>query len=180
MKKPKSNKTLVVNLLAGPGAGKSTMAASIFSELKWKGIDCELATEFAKDLVWEERHKTFENQIYIFGKQHHRIFRLMGQVDVIITDSPLLLTSMYDREQRTSLRQLVFGEVNKCWNLNVFINRKKKYNPNGRNQTKRQAKAIDTRLKTFLNDNDVPYIQIEGTHQGVHDVVAAVIKQIKT
>lgn len=34
-------KTLVVNLFAGPGAGKSTGAAYIFSKLKMLGYDCE-------------------------------------------------------------------------------------------------------------------------------------------
>ncbi len=60
---------LIVNLFGGPGAGKSTMAAGLFSELKWRGINCELATEYAKEKVWEESYAIFENQIYIFGKQ---------------------------------------------------------------------------------------------------------------
>lgn len=41
--------TLVVNLLGGPGCGKSTGAAYIFSQLKMRNIDAELVTEFAKD-----------------------------------------------------------------------------------------------------------------------------------
>ena len=36
---------LVVNLFGAPCAGKSTAAAYIFSQLKMKGINCELATE---------------------------------------------------------------------------------------------------------------------------------------
>ena len=28
-------KSLIVNMIAGPGAGKSTMAAHVFAELKW-------------------------------------------------------------------------------------------------------------------------------------------------
>jgi len=60
--------TLIVNLFGGPSSGKTTMAAGLFCLLKMHGIDCELVTEFAKDLVWEERFKTLKNQQYIFGK----------------------------------------------------------------------------------------------------------------
>jgi len=123
---PRYKKTIVVNLLAGPGAGKSTLAAALFSKLKWCGIECELAAEYAKDLVWEKRDKTFENQVYIFGKQHHRIFRLLGQVQVVITDSPLLLTPIYDGEKRSTLKQLVFEETNKCNNLKKRLCSKRK------------------------------------------------------
>ncbi len=49
----KKHDTLVVNLLGGPGSGKSTTAADVFARLKWQDINCELVTEFAKDLVWE-------------------------------------------------------------------------------------------------------------------------------
>ena len=42
---------LVVNLFGVPGAGKSTGAAYIFSQLKMAGVNAELITEFAKDKV---------------------------------------------------------------------------------------------------------------------------------
>jgi hypothetical protein len=154
-------------LLGGPGAGKSTMAASLFSKLKWMGIDCELAAEYAKDLVWEKRNKTFENQVYIFGKQHHRIFRLLGQVQVVITDSPLFLTPIYDGEKRATLKKLVFEETAKCNNLNVLVVRRKDYNPNGRLHTKSQAAGVDGTVKSFLKQNKIPFIEIEGNEQGV-------------
>ena len=38
---------IVVNLFGVPGAGKSTGAAYIFSQLKINGINAELITEFA-------------------------------------------------------------------------------------------------------------------------------------
>lgn len=59
---------LVVNLFGAPGAGKSTGAAYVFSQLKMRGINAELVTEFAKDKVWEENDEVFKHQEYIFGK----------------------------------------------------------------------------------------------------------------
>ena len=173
---PKYKNTIVVNLLAGPGAGKSTMAAALFSKLKWVGVDCELAAEYAKDLVWEKRHKTFENQVYIFGKQHHRIFRLLGQVQVVITDSPLLLTPIYDGERRQTLKKLVFEESGKCNNLNILVVRRKDYNPNGRIHTKSQAAKVDGTVKAFLKENSIPFVEVEGTPDGADHIKDLVLK----
>ena len=176
---PKYKKTLVINLMAGPGAGKSTMAAALFAQLKWKGIDCELAAEYAKDLVWEKRDKTFENQVYIFGKQHNRLFRLLGQVEVVITDSPLLLTPIYDGQKRETLKQLVFEEVNRCNNLNIFVVRRKDYNPNGRKHTKSQADIIDGTVKNFLKENNIPFVEVEGTPIGVCKIITLVDRLLR-
>ena len=89
--------TLIVNLFGAPGTGKSTTMAQLFSILKWNKIDCEMASEFAKDLVWENRQETFKDQTYIFAKQNHKLFRCNGKVDVVICDSPLLLSTVYNR-----------------------------------------------------------------------------------
>ena len=43
--------TIVVNLIGGPGSGKSTTAAGLFYNLKKLGINCEMALEYAKDKV---------------------------------------------------------------------------------------------------------------------------------
>ena len=44
-------KTIVVNLIAGPCSGKSTIAAGLFHKLKKQGIEAEMSLEFAKDKV---------------------------------------------------------------------------------------------------------------------------------
>ena len=63
-------RTLVVNLFAQPGAGKSTGAAYLFYNLKCLGVNCEYVSEFAKDKVWEENKSVFEDQNYIFAVSH--------------------------------------------------------------------------------------------------------------
>ena len=55
---------LVINLFGAPGAGKSTAAAYIFANLKMKGINCELITEYEKDKLYEGSVEVFNNQLY--------------------------------------------------------------------------------------------------------------------
>ena len=58
---------LIINLFGAPGAGKSTGAAYVFSQLKAAGVNAELVTEFAKDKVWERNKGRFrESGIYLW------------------------------------------------------------------------------------------------------------------
>lgn len=168
-------KTLVVNLFAGPGTGKSTAAAGIFFDLKNLHINCELAFEFAKDLTWEKRDYTFNNQIYIFGEQHHRVYRLLGQVDVVITDSPILLTPVYDTEKRASLEQLVLEEHSKMWTYNVFLKRLKSYNPIGRRHDEDHAHKIDKKVLEILDRTNQSYETFEASTEGKTAIVKKVL-----
>lgn len=143
---------IVVNLYAGPGSGKSTTCAGVFSKLKLAGVNCEMALEYAKDKVWESSFKVLDNQIYVFGKQLHRLWRLKDQVDVIITDSPLLMSILYDSSKNTNFKNLVLDQYNSFNNLNYFINRNDSYNPKGRMQTIEEAKKLDVELQEILCD----------------------------
>lgn len=171
--------TLVVNLFAGPGTGKSTMAAGIFHDLKSMDVNCELAAEFAKDLVWEQRHKTFEDQIYLFAKQYHRIFRLLGQVDVVITDCPILLSPVYDVERRLTFQRLVVEEHRKMWTYNVFLKRKKMFNPKGRNHNLEQAVQLDKDILNQLDDLGESYETVDGTTEGKNKIVNQIISLLQ-
>ena len=165
------NKTIIVNLFSGPGAGKSTTAAGLFHKLKINGINCELVTEFAKHITWKEDFNTLKNQIYVFAKQHDRMFHLKDKVDVIITDSPIIMGLSYcnwDLIPR-SFEQLVVDEFNRtdAVNINYFINRVKEYNPSGRSQTEEEAKEKDMEIKTLLNKYDVSFQTIDGDENAV-------------
>jgi hypothetical protein len=165
-----SQKPIVVNLYAGPGTGKSTSCAQIFSELKWQGVNCEMAREFAKDKVWEESFKVLDDQIYIFGKQQHRMKVLIGQVDVIITDSPLLLSVIYDKTGNQNFKNLVLDTHNQFENINVFLEREKPYNPKGRVQNEDKAKILDNQIKDLLNELNIPFIKMKGNHSEISKI----------
>lgn len=148
---------IVINLLGGPCTGKSTLAADLFSTLKKMGIECELVMEYAKDKVCEESYHTLDNQIYVFGKQLHRMWRLIGKVDVIITDSPLLLSILYDKKKNKTFRKLVLEQYYQFKNITYFIERSFDYNENGRYQNEDEAKKLDNELLKLLETNDVDF-----------------------
>ena len=147
--------TLVVSFGSGPGAGKSTLCAAVFAELKWEGINCEIAPEYAKGIVWEGSLNKLRNQIYIFGKQHQAIFRLCGAVDVILTDSPIIFSAVYDERKDPLFKQFVVQEYKRFNNMLFYVERVKKYLPKGRTQTESEARAVDEVVSTMLTENDI-------------------------
>lgn len=164
---------IVINLFAGPGVGKSTNAAKIFAELKMKGVNCEMALEFAKDKVWEESFRTMDDQIYIFGKQFHRIWRLKDKVDVIICDSPLPISIVYDKENSEAFHTLIMEQFNKFENLNFYLKRSAAYQESGRMQTEAEAREIDSIVRNVLIDYKIPFatLDIDSASESIVEIV---------
>lgn len=174
-------KTLVINLFGAPGAGKSTSAATVFASLKRQDIDAELVTEFAKDKVWEENTEVFKNQIYILGKQYFKLTRCIGKVRVIVTDSPIELSSYYNSDPaiEKDLKNLVMNVSNSITSIDFFLNRVKKYNPNGRYQTEEESDKVSVELKNFLDENEIAYTEVDGNEAGSYKIVLAAITKLK-
>ena len=156
------DETLVVNLFGGPGTGKSTTAAGLFYLMKLKGINCELVRDFAKDLVWAERFAELSNQPYIFGEQVNRVKILVGKVEVVVTDSPILLSAVYNlgNDNPHAFNQGVIDTYNTFNNLNVFLVRTKAYSPIGRRQSEESARGVDEKIHRFLLDNRQDHYRI--------------------
>ncbi|MDD4188278.1 MAG: hypothetical protein PHX04_05955 [Bacilli bacterium] len=173
--------TIVVNFFAGAGTGKTTLATDIFSRLKKLNVETELALEFAKDLVWEENFNTLKNQMYVFGHQLHRIERLIGKVDVVITDSPLLLSIIYRPEYLSNVfDKLVLEVFNSYNNLNYFIERTHNYNPNGRvEKTLEEASIKDNQIRQLLINNNITYKSIVGNEEYIKNIIGSIIEKVK-
>lgn len=171
-------KTLIVNLFAGPGCGKSTGAAWLFSQLKMKGIDCEYVSEFAKDKVWENNDEVFKCQFYVTGKQAFKISRCFGKVDVIITDSPIAIGAQYTKSEK--LADAILEEFNKyeMYNYNVLLKRTKPYNPNGRHQTEAEAVIIDLSTQRWLDVNNILYVSANGDEEGYKKILNNILARI--
>lgn len=159
-------KQKVINFFAGPGAGKSTMAAALFAALKFRQESVEVALEWIKGPEYEGRNLPGQilqtSQDYIAAKQHLHIRRLEGQVDYVITDSPIILGIAYQSpDYLPSLQGVVKEAFNRYDNLNFFVKRTKDYVQVGRSQTKEQAMEKDEQIKQVLEDNNIPFVEVD-------------------
>ena len=171
--------TKVINLFGGPGCGKSTGAAYIFSILKMRGYNCELVTEFAKDKTWEHNSKALSCQPYVFGKQCYRMDRCKDEVDIIITDSPLFLSAIYndDSDIEPDFTQTVIKKFNEFENYNFFLKRSKEYNPKGRNQTEEEAKILDLKIKNNLYNFIINFLEVDGCKDGYDTIISTILEE---
>lgn len=143
----------VVNLWAGPGAGKSTAACGLFNLMKTLNHEVELVTEFAKDLTYEKNFGTLSNQLVLLAEQDKRLRRLVGQVEWAITDSPLPIGIAYmTDEYKPWLTDAVWGAYERYDNYDVRVVRgDRRYQTFGRNQTYEEAVALDQEMTHILS-----------------------------
>lgn len=138
-----------VCLFGGPCVGKSTSAAWIFAQLKMRHHKAELVQEYVKTLAYEKRLPESADQIWLLGKQIRREdVMLRNGVDVIVTDSPVLMSTCYAKRYKSMgwqhLMALsdVFDEHYKP--LNIVLDRcGKPYSQDGRYQDEAAAREMD-------------------------------------
>lgn len=177
-------KTIVVNIFGPPGAGKSTAALGVTYKLKLNGVNCEYASEHAKDLVWREDSESLKNQIKIFGNQYGKIFHLKNKVDVIVTDSPAVMGLLYCDWDMVSpkLKDLAIDEFNRddVINLNYMLKRPKDrpYDPNGREQTEDEAEQKLKDVKELLSELGVRVRHLPAQESTVDYIYVEVMKKL--
>lgn len=141
---PLDAKVKVINLWAGPGAGKSTLGAGLFHKMKSAGETVELVTEYAKELVYEN-NPLLTNNLQILAEQDMRLRRLEGKVEYAITDSPLPLTVIYSKPpfDEDWFFDAAWGAFDTYDNINFYVVRDKPYYTYGRYQTEEEARKLD-------------------------------------
>lgn len=146
--------TLIVNLFGGPNAGKSTLAHMVMAHMKAMGstVSVEMASEVAKELVFEQRARALAVQEYILGEQRLRLERLIGRVDVVVTDSPIVNSAIYlPQGYPPAFVEFVLWAARRHPSLDVFVDRLlQPYDPVGRYHTEEEALVLDQKILSFL------------------------------
>lgn len=174
--------SLIINFFGGPGIGKSTQSAGLFTEMKKSHMDVELTYEFPKIVAWEENHSAIKDQFYITANQHRNISRLYGKVKYIIVDSPIILGMVYkDRYNDEpeypamfydeSFDTFVVTLFKKYNSLNILLTRNDAtYDENGRFQNLQESKEIDDDIKQKLITHDIPFVEFNVNSNTASDI----------
>ena len=167
------DKTTVINLIGAPGSGKSTGAGYVFAHLKMNGINCELVQEYAKARVWQNDLEVFQNQLYVIGKQTLYQSRLKGKVEVIITDSPILMGAFYAKqlEYYEPFKQVLYSIHQEYNNLDYYVERVKPYNPKGRFQDEKGSDEVGVEILKLYESFNVKLNRITGERTGYDQIV---------
>jgi RecA/RadA recombinase len=144
--------TTIINLYGGPGCGKSTLAADVFATLKKGGASVELVREYVKDWAWRGAAVGRWDQPYLIAKQLRAESALYGKVEFIVTDSPILLATVFEaryqpnsyigRELAWQIRteQEASGAIH---NVDLMARRQHPYEAAGRYEAEAAALEID-------------------------------------
>lgn len=174
--------TVIVELYGGPGCGKSTIAAETFTMLKRFDINAELVVEYAKEWAWLETPIRDFDQLHFFGEQLKREARLFDKVDIVITDSPVLLCGFYMRKygleamhEYTDMMMHTYyrmARLHDHQHIPILLNRTKQYNPKGRYESEEVAKQYDQEIKVYVES--MLNIKLKSL-QTAHDVLRVLI-----
>lgn len=157
----------VLNFIGEPGAGKSTLAAGVFYELKKAHVDCELVTECVKELIYEESNFLLSDELLIFSEKYRRIKRLKS-VELALTDSSLINSYFYDVEGHVS-KEFYKNKAESFDNIYVYVRRNSPYISKGRLQSEMEATIVGKRILDYLEDK--VYLDITTDESSVAKVI---------
>lgn len=163
-----SHKIRRIQVIGGPGSGKSVIAARLFGELsivvdnqKLPVYNVEHVTEYIKDWAYQGRFPTSFDQFYIFAKQMNREDVRLQHRQHIITDCPLLTCVAYSRIYKFSWAEKL-GELAMMFeesypSATILLDRTGiPYDQGGRYQDIESAQEVDQVLSDVVHQYSRP------------------------
>lgn len=165
---------IVINGYGGPGAGKSTACLEITAALKKEGYNAEYVQEYAKELVYEKDMEMLdgspEHQYEILKEQTRRMDRLYDQVDFIVTDSPVMLNTIYNKQLTPEYESLVNELQGEYINYSFFMERDaSNFEEEGRIHNLTESIEKDNEIKDMLQKNEIKYKTYN--HENINEIV---------
>ena len=133
--------------------------------------------------------KTMKDQVYVLGKQYHRIKNALDVNDILVVDSPILLSYIYfklndlDKEINDKIFKDFTFELDRslqCKNVNILLTRdiSFSYQDCGRIHSSDESKFIQNSILDMLNENNVSYFKIKNEFKQLDKTVESILNVI--
>jgi len=170
----KKKQTKIINFYGGPGVGKTTAAAYVFSQLKMHNKSVELVTEYAKELTWlKNRNSQQDYEIAIY--QLNRIESAMDEHDYVVTDAPILLQLAYVKDLHPGFEQFIADKHKEMDTLDIVIDRTHAYTMESRFHDEKQAKKKDDEIYGLLRKHGNTPIHITPSSTELQNIVSNIL-----
>jgi AAA domain len=176
--------SFVVNIIGGPGVGKSTIYSLVYAWLKIRGHSAEQVQERAKALVWAKQFEVLDNQYYVSGLQNSDLAAVYGKVRFVVTDGSLIHGIYYNRHNPTNVSNIALTEkkilemYNSYNNINVLLTRGDfDYEQCGRIQSHDEALNVDAELVKILEKHNINYVKFRSDHQYVDQIIDHILSE---
>jgi len=181
------NQLKVINIISGPGAGKSTLVSFIHGELKLLHYDIEVVHEYAKILVLQKRFEELNNQHYVSNKQYKLLKSYEGTTEFTITDGSLLHGLYYNKSNKDNVSNLdktedaILRFYNNFENINIFLDRHdNEYDTRGRIENYEEALKADKEILKHLTKHNIDFLRIKSDIKNIPEIIKYIETKIKT
>ena len=128
--------------------------------LKKAGYNVEYVSEYAKELVLENRTNELDDQRKVTDEQYRRFDRIRNSAEIIVTDSPVLLGMVYgDGKIDDEYKKQIRAYHDSFDNFNMLVARPEnaKFQTEGRVHDEKQSLELDSKIKGMLDTQGVFY-----------------------
>jgi energy-coupling factor transporter ATP-binding protein EcfA2 len=175
---------LVVNLFGAPSSGKSTLALLVAGVLKTKypHLTTECPDEIAKMAVYDGALKGFGCQIYVAGQQQWQVARCEGHADIVVCDSPIMLSWVYGTDQKQIVPNSFFDVArfyhNAFPSLNFHVKRNHAFETKARMHNESDAARLDASILKMLRTAEITAFPVTSTIEDAKRIAAMAVQTI--
>lgn len=173
---------LHINIFAGPGVGKSTLAMGLTAELKKRQFSADMTQEYAKELVYDENYLLLDDQLHVAGEQYRRMNRLDRCVKIAVHDSPFVMGVNYCNDRHIchlEFNNFMVSQFKRFNNLNIVLLRNPKYSfaEEGRRENLDESINLDHMIKDFLDTNKIRHYVMLNNDSIVDELIELIEKE---
>ncbi len=148
--------------------------------MKLQQLEVVLIQEIATKMIEQKRIHKLQDQLGILADQHEPYFELNDNVDFLITDSPLILSALYQPKNYIKhFEKMTVSTFNQYDNINFWINRPKEgFSEKRRVHSLKESIKQDNKLKALMDKHNIPIDYTFNAESNTHLEIFYYIKHV--